>query len=344
MRRYILTLIFATIVIGLYQFINIRIFNLDLTRQIKNVLFVLRTIPQIDPTVVVLNVGKLKPDVLQEKIDSLLIADPRKIGINLCHFDRIPRDLINKYKSDGRVIFANCEDLESGSVSLTINDEGAVTHFKTDKSDYFELILTDFKGRGNSIERINYVSRLDYPINKGELTDFYYWFDPDHLKGKIILLGYMGDYLTDSIYYYTNCRVTPLNRYYGESNIPPDMYDLEISANIIRTINDNDFINEVNQIVRVLIVLVFSLLNVVILTFTKTKWTIVNLIIATFLFFLLTGFGGFLMVIAFDKGYFLEMDELPLILIITTVFTVILNISEKGPAHNNIFAPGGGDV
>jgi hypothetical protein len=130
--------------------------------------------------------------------------------------------------------------------------------------------------------------------------------------------------LTDSIYYYTNCRVTPLNGYYGASNILPDMYDIEISANIIRTINDNDFINEVSQIIRILIILAFSLLNV-----AKTKWIIVNLIIATILFILLTGFGGFLIVMAFDNGYFLEMDELPLILIITTVFTVILNISEK---------------
>ncbi len=329
MRRYILTVIFAIIVIGLYHFINIRIFNLDLTRQTKNALFVLRAIPQIDPTVVVLSVGKLQPDELQEKIDSLLIAEPRKIGVNLCHFPRIPRDLINKYKSDDRVIFANCEDLKSGSVSLIINDESAVTHFKTDKSDYFELTLTDFKGRGNSIERINYGPRLDYPINKGELTDSYFWFNPDHLKGKTILLGYMGDYLTDSIYDYKNCRVTPLNRYYGATNIPPDMYDIEISANIIRAINDNDFINEVNQIFRILIILAFTLLNVFILTFAKTKWTIVNLIIATILFILLTGLGGFLMVMTFDNGYFLEMDELPLILIITTVFTVILNISEK---------------
>lgn len=129
MRRYILTVIFAIIVIGLYHFINITIFNLDLTRQTKNALFVLRPIPQINPTVVVLSVGKLQPDELQEKIDSLLIAEPRKIGVNLCHFPRIPRDLINKYKSDDRVIFANCEDLKSGSVSLIINDESAVTHF-----------------------------------------------------------------------------------------------------------------------------------------------------------------------------------------------------------------------
>lgn len=97
----------------------------------------------------------------------------------------------------------------------------------------------------------------------------------------------------------------------------------------MRTINDNDFIDEVNQVVRVFIILAFSLLNVTILSFAKTRWTIVNLIIATLLFIILTGTGSFLIVLMFDKGYYLEVDELPLILLITTVFTVIMNISEK---------------
>lgn len=329
MKRYLLTVIFAITVIGLYHFINIRLFNLDLTKRTKDALFVVRNVPPIDQTVVLFNIGKLEPGELQIKIDSLLITEPKKIGVNLCHFESIPKSLVKKYESDKRVVFTNCGDNGVGTLSQIIGDENTVTHFKTDKMDYFELQLTDFKGRGNNIERINYGQRLDYPVNKGELTDSYFWFNPEYLKDKTILLGYMGDYLNDSIYYYQNCRITPLNQYYGESGILPDMYDIDISANILRTINDNDFINEINQVVRVLIILAFSLLNVTILTFIKTKWTIANLIIATVLFILLTGTGSFLMVYMFDKGYFLEMDELPLILLITTAFTVILNISEK---------------
>lgn len=334
MRRYILTIVFAIAVIGLYHFINIRLFSFDLTRQTKEALFVIRNEPDIDRTVVLYNVGKLEPIELQEKIDSLLITEPKRIGLNLCHWDKIPKDLIAKYESDSRVAFANCADSGINSLSQIIGDQNTVTHFKTDRPDYFELLLTDFKGRGNEIERINYGPRLDWAF-KGELTDSYFWFNPDHLKDKTILIGYMGDYLTDSIYYYKNCRITPLNQYYGESNILPDMYDIEITANIIRTINENDFIEEVNQIVRVLIILAFSLLNVIVLTFAKTRWTIVNLIIATVLFILLTGTGSFLLVYMFDKGHYLEMDELPLILLITTAFTVIMNISEKraSPQH-----------
>lgn len=164
---------------------------------------------------------------------------------------------------------------------------------------------------------------------RGELTESYFWFNPEHLRNKIILIGYMGDYLTDSIYYYRNCRITPLNPYYGEPHILPDMYDIEITGSIVRMINDKDFINEVNQVIRVLIILAFSLLNVCFLTFVKFRWTIVNLIMATALFILLTGAGSFLLVYMFDLGTYLEMDELPLILLITTVFTVWMNIGEE---------------
>lgn len=202
-----------------------------------------------------------------------------------------------------------------------------MTHFKTDRPDYFELQLTAFSGRGDQIERINYGPKFGY--YKVELTDSH-WFNPDYLRGKTILLGYMGDYLTDSIYYYQSTRITPMNDYYGENNILPDMYDIEISANIMSTINHKDFIDEINQVFRVLTILAFSLLNVTLLTFAKTRSTLVNILIAAVLFVLLTGSGAFLLLYLFVKGYYLEMDELPLVLLIATAFTVLMNIAEKG--------------
>jgi hypothetical protein len=329
MKRYILTIIVAIAIIGLYYFIDIRLFSLDLTREVKEALFIVSNKPAMDRTTVVYSVGKLGPEELETKIDSLLTTQARKIGINLCHYERPPVQLMKKYKGNSKIIFANCSDSGSGTLSQIIEDRNTVTHFKTDKPDYFELQLVNFYGRGNNEERINYGPSLRYPFSVGELTDSYHWLDAEFLAGKTILLGYMGDYLTDSIHYYQNCRITPMNRYYGESNIPPDMYDIEISANILRTINANDFITEINPFVRVFIILAFSVFNVLLLTFVKTKWTIANLLIATVLFVLLTGIGPFLILYLFDKGYFLEIDELPLILLITTVFTVLLNISKK---------------
>jgi hypothetical protein len=330
MRRYLTTVIFAVAVIGLYHFVDIRLFNLDLARSARTKEFDLRRTPSTDPTVVLFNVGKLELSEVQGKIDSLLIANPRKVGINLCHWDKVPNQIIERYKGDGRVVFANCSGSGSGSLSQIIGEQNTVTHFKTDRPDYFEQQLTNFKGRGNEVERINYGPRLA----ASGLTSRFFWFDKDFLRAKTVLLGYMGDYSTDSIYYYLNTRITPLNHYYGEDEVLPDMYDIEISAHIMRTINEKDFIDEVNQVVRVLIILSISLLSVAILTFTKTRWTIVNLTIATLLFILLTGAGSFLVVLMFDKRYYLEMDELPLILLIITVFTVIINIRKKKKGSN----------
>lgn len=329
MKQYVFTILFAIIVIALYHFVNVRVFILDLSRITRESLFVLRNEPDIDESVLLFNVGKLNEVDVEGKINYLLLGDPRKIGINLCHWSTRPDYLIDKYKSDDRIVFVNCEHAEAGSLSQIIEEQNTVTHFKTDRPDYFELQLTGFKGRGNETERINYGPKVIGLGNKIELTDLYYWFNAEYIKDKTLLLGYMGDYLTDSIYYYQSCRVTPLNPDYGQYNITPDMYDIDISANIIRTINHEDFINEVNQVTRVLLILVISLLNVTILMFVKTRWISINLLIAIFLLFLFNVAASLLLVLAFDKGYYLQMDELPLVLLITTIFTVILNITEK---------------
>ncbi|MBT1696603.1 hypothetical protein KK083_06950 [Fulvivirgaceae bacterium PWU4] len=329
MKRYIFSIFFAIVIVGLYHFVNINLFSLDLTKRTREALFVVRNEPDIDDALLLLNIGRLEPDELAAKIDSLLITGVPRIGVNLCHFDKVPKGLIARYRENDRVIFANCDSSQPGALSQIVGDGNAVTHFKTDRSDYFELQLTGFTGRGNDWERINYGVRLDYRL-KGELNNSYYWFDPDYLENKTVLLGYMGEYVTDEIYYFKNCRITPLNPYYGaEEDVLPDMYDIEITANIIRTIHHNDFINEVNQVVRVLIVLAICMINVIVLTYAKTRWIVVNLVIATVLFVLLTGAASFLLVYMFDKRYFLSLDELPLILLVTTFFTVALNISQK---------------
>lgn len=328
MKRYILSITFAIVIVGLYHFIDINLFSLDLTKRMREALFIVRNEPELDDALMLLNIGALEPDELAVKIDSLLITGVSKIGINLCHYDKLPKHLFGRYKGNNRIIFTNCTGSGAGALSQIVGEGNAVTHFKTDRSDYFELQLTGFTGRGNNWERINYGPRLDYRL-KGELNDSYNWFDQDHLKDKIILIGYIGDYVTDSIYYYKNCRVTPLNPYYGANNILPDMYDIEITSNIIRTIRHNDFITEVNQIMRVLIMLAICMINVIVLTYAKTKWIIVDLVIAAVLFVLLTGAASFLLVYLFDKRVFLSLDELPLILLVTTIFTVALNISQK---------------
>ncbi len=324
--KYLVAIGFTIAIVLVYQFVEITFFRLDLQRAVRLSLFNrLRVEPQPDHSIIVFNAGTMSERDLQNKIDSLLITEPRKIGVNLCHWNRIPVGLLNRYRSDDRVVFASCRDTGVNSLAFQVDENNTVTHFKTDQPDYFELKLADFDARGNNQERIYYGPKLHYPISIGELNDSYHWFNPEGLFDKTILIGYLGDYVTDSMYYYTNCRVTPLNVDFGKEEHLPDMYDIEISAHIIRAINQGEFINEVHPLIRGLILLSFSILQVVLLTFIKTRWTLINLCIAAILFMLFTFLSSSLMVLAFTQYYYLNLDELSLVLLVVTVFTVGLN-------------------
>lgn len=323
MNRYLLTFLFTIAVISLYCFVDIRFFNLDLNRIVKNSLFEFKN-KYADNSVVIYNVGELDADELMIRIDSMLLANPRIIGVNLCHLVKISSDLIASYKNNQRVIFADCLN-GSGSLSQIIYEDNIVTHFKTDRTDYFESQLTSFSGRGNENERINY--GIEFYISELRLDT---WYFPSVIEGSTILLGYMGEsYFPGMISDYTTCRITPLNKYYGEDNILPDMYDVQISATIISMINKNDFVLEFPQWQRILFLLGICLLNVIALMFIKTRWVFINLIVATVLFMLLTGAGSYLVVHLFVQGYYLVLDELPYMLLVTTVFTVGLAVFEK---------------
>jgi hypothetical protein len=153
MKHYIIILIFTASVVSLYYFIDLRFFDLDLNKMIKNSLFEFRT-NYVDESIIIYNVSDLQQNVLKDRIDSILLAKPKFIGINLCHFAEIPNELMARYKDDSRVIFSSCTD-GPGSLSRIINENNVVTHFKTDRTDYFESQLASFSGSENDTERIN---------------------------------------------------------------------------------------------------------------------------------------------------------------------------------------------
>jgi len=85
-------------------------------------------------------------------------------------------------------------------------------------------------------------------------------FTPTLLKDKIVILGYMGDDLTDTSW--DDKFFTPLNvKYAGKAN--PDMYGVVIHANIVSMILNQDFIDTFSENTELLISIVMCFLNVV---------------------------------------------------------------------------------
>jgi CHASE2 domain-containing sensor protein len=200
-----------------------------------------------------------------------------------------------------------------------------LTHFKSDRRDYFEFKIDLFENRGNETERI-YFTDPHKSFGRWELSNIA--FIPEYFQEKTVLVGYLGDYLIDSTYYYPNMRKTPMNPYHGDE-LYPDMFDTELSAIIINQFREKVYLNEVGQFPRVFLIFLFSLVNVVLLTFIKTKSKVFNILIAAILFLLLCVASSALVVFSFTKDYYLALDELPLIFLIVTIFTVGLNLFEK---------------
>lgn len=133
---------------------------------------------------------------------------------------------------------------------------------------------------------------------------------------------------------YTNARITPLNPLRDNEEAIPDMHDIIISANIISTIRNNEFIDEVPLFARVLIMFLFLAINITFLLYVKTRWIVLDLVLAMLFLQLLYIAASALIFWIFTKQIYLNLDELPLILLISTLFTVTSNlVGKKELAH-----------
>lgn len=129
-----------------------------------------------------------------------------------------------------------------------------------DQYSYNELLK-----RNNDFETINY---------RGNADKFFYidGTNPDNLnnlgfiKNKIVLLGFLGDYLTSRIF--EDIFYTPLNDNYAGKTYP-DMYGVVIHANIISMILHRDYINNLPGWIEILLAMSICYFNIVLLNFIK---------------------------------------------------------------------------
>lgn len=104
---------------------------------------------------------------------------------------------------------------------------------KYDSNAYFKLLSRKLK-----TEIINYQSNNFAKLDVG---DIYQNADLNFLKGKIVLMGYMGPNFSQVVF--EDNHLTPLNKSYG-GHAQSDKYGIEIHANIISMVLRKDYINE----------------------------------------------------------------------------------------------------
>lgn len=267
-------------------------------------------------------------DTVKAYIEILETLEPKSIGINLCNIED-KSELLDNYLSQSKnIITCDCGVNSNSGTSRITTAQNVVTHFKADNDSYFELQLSNkqngLKERRNNEERINFrgVDRY-FSAPLSEIENIV----PEMIKDKTILIGFLRDSL-----------VTPMNYWYGRpGEIQGDMSDAQISANIISTINRNEFINEVNLLLRVLIILTVSLICTGLIRLFRTKYNVINILLGLVILIILNGLSSYIIVFAFSKNYYPELNEMTVVLIISAIVSVYWNTrTDKAPAHNQV--------
>lgn len=132
---------------------------------------------------------------------------------------------------------------------------------------YDSVAVKDFLARNKEVEVINFTRNVlagnSYFSNQYPALDvadvFTENFTPEMIEGKIVFMGFMGEYFGDTSW--DDKFFTPLNQQYaGRTN--PDMFGLVVHANIISMILDRNYINTMSSTLGIIIGIVLCWVNV----------------------------------------------------------------------------------
>jgi CHASE2 domain-containing sensor protein len=136
-----------------------------------------------------------------------------------------------------------------------------------------------FLARNNYSEVINYRGNIYDPFGASEFPGRYYTLDwyqaldtnsfvPSMLKDKIVIMGFLGDDLSDTSW--DDKFFTPLNKHYA-GKTRPDMYGVVVHANIVSMILNEDYIDELAEWQQILIASLLCFLNVAVFIVINRK-------------------------------------------------------------------------
>lgn len=131
--------------------------------------------------------------------------------------------------------------------------------------------LKRYISRNHDVETINYQGNINVHVEGStansktvftalDWTDvFDKRFTPETIKGKIVIMGFMGEYIGQNNWQDKFC--TPLNsQYVGRT--APDMYGVVVHANIVSMILKESYINDMPQWLNILLSLIFIFFTV----------------------------------------------------------------------------------
>lgn len=313
----------------------------------------------VDTSIILVNIGKLKREQIAILADSLLHKEPRVIGIYTC-FDSAKATSYDSLLENSLGHFRNvimikregneCEFSKKAHYfysSMLVDQNDYVHSFATKSDSLFESHIAELyspssfkklKGRHRSRELINFKGNTEsfFTINydnilQGEI-------DPDLIRDKIVLVGFLGEGEPGVVNNLETAFYTPLNPRITMKNAIPDMYSLAISANIISTIIDENFIDPVPYFISILMILAIVIFNILTGSLVLKRSFILFMLYAliTFAFEVLAS-GFVILLLLNDAKKMLYLKELPFAIVLGYIgiyfITRKLDKNEKKVVH-----------
>ncbi len=151
--------------------------------------------------------------------------------------------------------------------------------------------------RQNGTETINY-----HKLNSFVRVDFPQVLDTaisiDFMRGKIVLFGYLGEHLNDGNSY-EDRYFTPVNKRYAGKSFP-DMFGVEIHANVLSMILHRDYVTSMSPGVNIVLSWLFCWMVLMMFTFIDTKFPNYYDLISKSLQIVTIIFLLFMVIICFD--------------------------------------------
>lgn len=125
---------------------------------------------------------------------------------------------------------------------------------------YFRGNINNFFGETDEFGRANAFNVIDaeQALNAE--------FDPSLVKGKICILGYMGETVRNNKYWDEDKFYTPLNKNFAGKSFP-DMYGVVVHANIVSMLLNETYVDVVDPDKILIINIIICILNVILFAY-----------------------------------------------------------------------------